>query len=68
MFGTPQHDSGPCLLQTPMLGCFRWSSKGTSPTCLAHIFAMSVAEELETWPEKDFRTRKWVCPLQTCSR
>ena len=47
-----------------MLGCFRFSSKGSSPTgtCLAHVFAMHVAEELDVWPESTFRTRKWVGP------
>ena len=45
------------MLQTPMLGCFSFSSKGS--TVLAHMFAMRVAEELESWPES-YRRRCWV--------
>lgn len=44
-------------LQTPMLGCFSFGSKGS--TCLAHVFAMRVVEELESWPE-NYRSRRWV--------
>lgn len=56
-----------CWLQEPMLGTFPFSSK-TSPgivtrhqgKCIAHIFVMHVAEELEMWPEREERQRFWV--------
>jgi hypothetical protein len=28
--------------------------------CIAHIFVLNVAEELEKWPEQDMRQRSWV--------
>lgn len=30
--------------------------------CLAYMFVMHVAEELQTWPEGEKRTRIWVRP------
>lgn len=61
-------------LETPMLGTFPFSSGKSSPDiitrhqgrCIAHIFVMHVAEELDMWPERDERKRFW-CPLSATS-
>lgn len=50
-----------------MVGTFRFASTKQSNTtnahqgrCLAHMFVMRVAEELEVWPEFPQRKRCWV--------
>ncbi|KAG1662326.1 hypothetical protein FOA52_011484 [Chlamydomonas sp. UWO 241] len=55
-----------CLVE-PMLGAFPFTScKPSAPTsrnqgkCIAHMFLMHVAEELEVWPEGHERQRHWV--------
>ena len=34
--------------------------------CIAHMFAMRVAEELPTWPEGSTRQRVWVRMRPSC--
>jgi len=53
--------------QEPLLGTFPYFSSKLAPgagqargRCIAHIFAMRVAEELPTWPEGCTRKRVWV--------
>ncbi|RCV06583.1 hypothetical protein SEVIR_1G177500v4 [Setaria viridis] len=40
------------------------SQNSTSPrgACKGYIFAMEVTEELESWPEQDTHSRRWVSP------
>ena len=53
--------------QEPLLGTFPYFSSKIAGAgkargrCIAHMFAMRVAEELPTWPEGSTRTRVWVC-------
>ena len=35
-------------------------------TCHVQVFLMQVAETLADWPEKSFRTRRWVTPETAC--
>jgi hypothetical protein len=56
-----------CGAQEPLLGVFPFSSAKQSHStnqhqgrCLAHMFVMRVAEELEVWPEHPQRSRLWV--------
>lgn len=56
-----------CCLQEPLVGTFPFASSKQSNSnnvhqgrCLAHMFVMRVAEELETWPEYPQRKRCWV--------
>lgn len=58
---------GACCSQEPLVGTFRFASSKQSHSnnvhqgrCLAHMFVMRVAEELETWPEYPQRRRCWV--------
>jgi len=63
-------------LELPMLGEFPFSSGKTfadtstslSRGCIAHIFVMHVAEELEVWPESHQRMRYWCPPLEASAR
>lgn len=55
------------LLQEPLVGTFYFASSKQAHSnnvhqgrCLAHMFVMRVAEELETWPEYPQRKRLWV--------
>jgi len=55
----------PSLLQE--LGKFAFTSK--SSRCEAHVFVMSVTEELAVWPEREGRRREWFTvqeALQHC--
>lgn len=54
-------------LQEPLVGTFPFASSKQSHSnnahqgrCLAHMFVMRVAEELDTWPEWPQRRRCWV--------
>jgi len=54
-------------IEEPLVGAFRFASSKQSHSnnahqgrCLAHMFVMRVAEELETWPEYPQRRRCWV--------
>ena len=54
-------------LDGPMLGIFGFRSKKRRhypdmSMCLAHVFAMRVIEQLDSWPEQTFRKRRWVSP------
>uniref|UniRef100_A0A0A9HM42 Nudix hydrolase domain-containing protein n=1 Tax=Arundo donax TaxID=35708 RepID=A0A0A9HM42_ARUDO len=42
------------------------SQKSSSPrgACKGYIFAMEVAEELESWPEQATHSRRWVSPAE----
>ncbi|CAN6251701.1 unnamed protein product [Urochloa humidicola] len=42
------------------------SQNSTSPrgACKGYIFAMEVTEELESWPEQDTHSRRWVSPRE----
>jgi len=52
------------------LGQFEFSSKsrkkegfdGAKAGCVAHVFVMTVTEELSAWPEQDYRSRTWCNP------
>ncbi len=52
--------------QEPLLGTFPYFSSKIAGAgkargrCIAHMFAMRVAEELPTWPEGSTRKRVWV--------
>ena len=52
--------------QEPLLGTFPYFSGKIAGAgkargrCIAHMFAMRVAEELPTWPEGSTRKRVWV--------
>ena len=52
--------------QEPLLGTFPYFSGKIAAAgmargrCIAHMFAMRVAEELPTWPEGSTRQRVWV--------
>ena len=52
--------------QEPLLGTFPYFSSKIAGAgkargrCIAHMFAMRVAEELSTWPEGSTRKRVWV--------
>lgn len=52
------------VLVGPVLGIFKFTSKKrnhfSANTCLAHVFAMRVVEQLDAWPEQTFRKRGWV--------
>ena len=52
------------VLVSPELGTFDFTSKKqrnfSVNTCRAHIFAMRVMEQLESWPEQAYRKRHWV--------
>jgi len=46
----------------PLLGIFAFASnKRCFPgnTCLAHVFALRVVEQLDKWPEQNSRKRQW---------
>ena len=43
------------------LGTYQYSKWGG--TCTVEVFAMAVTTELDDWPEKSLRSRKWV-PLE----
>lgn len=48
----------------PLLGQFEFNSgKAGRARCVAFMFAMSVSEELETWPEMKQRERRW-CTIE----
>lgn len=54
-------------IEEPLIGVFPFSSNKPSHStnahqgrCLAHMFVMRVAEELDTWPEYPQRSRLWV--------
>lgn len=50
-------------LDPAVLGAYPYSNRKTSPTrkgCIAHMYAMSVREELSVWPESHSRERCWV--------
>ena len=56
-----------CMVQEPMLGAFSFHSgkasrlqQANQGRCVAYMFIMHVAEELQTWPEGEKRTRLWV--------
>ena len=56
-------------LDPAVLGAYPYSNRKTSPTrkgCIAHMYAMSVREELSVWPESHSRERCWVCTFTTC--
>lgn len=56
-------------LDPAVLGAYPYSNRKTSPTrkgCIAHMYAMSVREELSVWPESHSRERCWVCTITTC--
>nr|CAB3449895.1 unnamed protein product [Digitaria exilis] len=42
------------------------SQNSTSPrgACKGYIFAMEVTEELESWPEQETHSRRWVSPAE----
>jgi diphosphoinositol-polyphosphate diphosphatase len=47
-------------LELPAIGTFPFlSSKYSTVTCTAHMYALMVTEVLEDWPEKGARTRGW---------
>jgi len=50
----------------PVLGVFKFVSKKRSRfpvnSSLAHVFAMQVIEQLDSWPEQSVRNRRWVIP------
>ena len=54
------------LVQVPMVGCFPFAStkaarlRDAPRGCIAHVFALHVAEELPAWPESGQRRRTWV--------
>lgn len=54
------------LLQDTALGVWEFRSKSTQKacslegTCKGYMFALEVTEELDCYPEKDSRDRKWV--------
>lgn len=43
------------------LGKWNFKSKRCESYCEAFMFPLLVKEELEVWPEKNLRERKWVC-------
>mmetsp|Transcript_3993 Transcript_3993/g.13996 ORF Transcript_3993/g.13996 Transcript_3993/m.13996 type:complete len:218 (-) Transcript_3993:1038-1691(-) len=59
-----------------VLGEFEFESKraarngkaGAEGRCLARVFVMRVAEELEEWPEQNMRVREWCSPPDAISR
>ncbi|XP_076887117.1 nudix hydrolase 13, mitochondrial-like [Bidens hawaiensis] len=54
------------ILQGDSLGVWEFRSKSKQEACSqeggckGYMFALQVTEELETWPEKNNRNRKWV--------
>ncbi|KAF8693255.1 hypothetical protein HU200_038638 [Digitaria exilis] len=58
------------LHQRSTLGHWVFKSKSsqnsTSPrgACKGYIFAMEVTEELESWPEQETHSRRWVSPAE----
>lgn len=57
-------------IEEPMLGAFSFHSgkasrlqQANQGRCVAYMFIMHVAEELQTWPEGEKRTRLW-CTLE----
>mmetsp|Transcript_26445 Transcript_26445/g.57690 ORF Transcript_26445/g.57690 Transcript_26445/m.57690 type:complete len:255 (+) Transcript_26445:345-1109(+) len=63
------------VLEEPMVGIFPFQSlKGPQSSdvtphqgkCIAHMYVMHVAEELDVWPESKERQRHW-CPLAEAS-
>lgn len=53
-----------------MLGTFQFQSAKHAHLdsvhqgrCIAHMYVMHVAEELDVWPESAERQRHWVSPL-----
>ena len=61
-------------VQEPVLGAFSFYSgkasrlqQANQGRCVAYMFIMHVAEELQIWPEGEKRTRIWVPPLSSPS-
>jgi len=55
-------------LEIPMIGTFAFRSGKSAPNsgkgrCIAYMFALSVSEELVTWPEVQQRQRAW-CTIE----
>lgn len=55
------------LFQEVPLGVWEFRSKSSSSIedecfggCKGYMFALEVTEELEAWPERENRERKWV--------
>jgi diphosphoinositol-polyphosphate diphosphatase len=54
------------LIEEPMIGTFSFMGGKASSGCIAHMFVLRVAEELEVWPECNERQRSWI-PLAEAS-
>ncbi|AWK89323.1 NUDIX hydrolase [Azospirillum thermophilum] len=49
------------------LGSFRYDKRLTETTwvpCRVDVFLLKVTRELDDWPEKDQRRRRWLAPTQ----
>ena len=48
------------------LGTYSYTKWGG--TCTVEVFPMRVTETLDDWPERDFRTRRWLSPKAAVRR
>lgn len=50
----------------PALGRYTYEKWGG--TCTVEVFPMRVTETLSDWPEREFRTRRWLAPMSAARR